>query len=79
MELSLPAVKALGSETAMIDAILGSTANTDHPAVLDCDVESAAVAAQQTGRRYPGINVIDGHPIDQVLIYAYGPGEYGVR
>jgi hypothetical protein len=74
MKLSLPAVKALGSETAVVDSILGATADSDHLAVLDGDVESASIAAEQAGRRYPGINIVDRHSIDQMLIYAYGPG-----
>jgi hypothetical protein len=73
MKLSLPAVEALGSETAVVDSILCSTADSDHLSVLDGDVYSTSIAAEQTGRRYPGINIVDGHSIDQMLVYAYGP------
>jgi hypothetical protein len=50
MELSLPAVQALGPETPVIDPIPGSAAYSDNAAVLDGDVEPATIAAQQAGR-----------------------------
>jgi hypothetical protein len=58
----------------VVDSILCSTADSDHLSVLDGDVQSTSIAAEQTGRRCPGINIVDGHSIDQMLIYAYGPG-----
>jgi hypothetical protein len=74
MKLPLPAVQALGSKATVVDPILGSPANPDHLAVFHGNVEPAAVAAQQASRRYPGIDVVHGQAIDQMLVYAYGPG-----
>jgi hypothetical protein len=58
----------------MVDPILGSTAYTHHLAILDRNVEAAAIAAEQARRRYPTVHVIGGKPIDQMHIYTYGPG-----
>jgi hypothetical protein len=74
MELSLPAVQALRSEASVVDPILGSAANPDHAAILDGNVEPTAVAAQQTGRRNPRIDVLGRQAISQMQIDAYGPG-----
>jgi hypothetical protein len=46
MKLPLPAVQTLGSEAAMIDPVFSSAADPDHPAILDRDLQPAAIAAQ---------------------------------
>ena len=46
MKLTLPAVQTLGSEAAMVDPVLSTAADADHAAVLDGDVQPAAIAAQ---------------------------------
>ena len=58
----------------MVHSIFGPPPNPHHLAVFDGDVQTTAVAAQQAGRRYPGVNVVNGHSIDQMQVYAYGPG-----
>jgi hypothetical protein len=42
----------------MVDAILGAPPYPDHSAILDRDVETATVAAEQAGGRYPGIDIV---------------------
>lgn len=73
MKLPLPSVEAFGPEAAVIDPILGSAPYANHAAVLDGDVQPAAVATKQACRRDPGINVVDLQPIDQMQIHAYRP------
>jgi hypothetical protein len=73
MELSLPAVQALGPEAPVVDPISCSDAYSDHSAVLDGDVEPATIAAQQTGRSYPGIDVAGGQPIYQTQVTSLRP------
>jgi hypothetical protein len=58
MELALPAVQTLGSETSVIDPILGAATYPDHSAVLDRDVETATVAAEQASGLCPGIDFV---------------------
>ena len=52
----------------MVDPVVDAAADTDHPAVPDRDVEPAAVAAQQAGRRRPGVDVGLGHAVDEVQV-----------
>jgi len=42
----------------MVDAILGAAANPDHPAILDRDIETATIAAEQASGRCPGIDIV---------------------
>jgi hypothetical protein len=58
----------------VIDPIVRTAADPHHPPVLDGDVQSAAIAAEQACGRYPSINLVGLQPISQVHVYAYGPG-----
>src|SRR3569623_1365159 len=64
----LPAVQTLGTEAAVIDAVLGAAAHADDATVLHADVEAAAVGAQHAGRLHPlgrfgfGVHIDPGRP-----------------
>src|SRR3569623_3717176 len=64
----LPAVQTLGTEAAVIDAVLGAAAHADDATVLHADVEAAAVGAQPAGRLHPlgrfgfGVHIDPGRP-----------------
>ena len=73
-KLSLPAVQTFGSEAATVHSIFGPPPNPHHLPVFDGDVQTTAIAAQQAGGRYPVVNVVDGHSIDQMQVYPCGPG-----
>jgi hypothetical protein len=56
--LALPAVQTFGPKSPMVDAIIGAAANPDHPAILDRDIETATIAAEQASGRCPGIDIV---------------------
>ncbi|MCY1228646.1 hypothetical protein D9M72_409730 [compost metagenome] len=71
---SLPAAKqALGPKPAMVDPVRGPSPDAHHPAALDGDVASAAVAAENTGGLHPLVDVACLDARLQRRVYAVRP------
>ncbi len=58
----LPAVQPLGPEPAAVDPVVGPAPDADDPAVLDADVQPAAVRAEHAGRLDPALGLL-GRPL----------------
>lgn len=66
------AVEALRPEPPVVDAVVGTPADADQPAVADGQVARAPVAAQGARRAHPG-DVVLVHPVGEVLVDAHRP------
>jgi hypothetical protein len=65
----------------MVDSILGSPRTPTTRPSFDGNVQPAAIAAQQAGRRYPGINLVRDQPVTRCRSTRTGqpsPGSCGV-
>jgi hypothetical protein len=81
MKLTLPARISPGPKAAMVDSILGSPRTPTTRPSFDGNVQPAAIAAQQAGRRYPGINLVRDQPVTRCRSTRTGqpsPGSCGV-
>jgi hypothetical protein len=65
--------ESLGTEPAVVDHVHRAAPDAHHRAVLDRDVDAAAVAAQHTGRLHPPVHVLPGQPRGEDLVHPDRP------
>lgn len=71
--VGLPAEQVLGAETAVIDAVEGSSPYTDDPAVPDRDVHGVTVGVQDRRGLDPPVHLLRHDALRQVGVHARGP------